>query len=337
MVRAVFCRQGAPAVLSHWVGLVAASRGSWLDEVDVANSFLMVKLLVMMKMAMMMMRTPPCPATPSVLQSTVLHGARRRTATKLRLHACFRLHLAPPFHRCFKARCSMAYVRGGAPAVRGHGTRSRSPRNSRGASEHAFVARTMTVGPFALEPAWGLKMGTLRALQREVRQYSQSPMSAGDLMLYYNRHHDPQVRRRPRKRSWPGCLEAIRRCVASYDGCDDGERQPLRDKMGGYALDLQCRAVEWSTPEEFLAIVADFIHNRWLQIIFKHALDKLLQTPTGAAEHGAPSLLTSWCRDEVQRTACVDVLTECFEFIDHDREHLIDQILDRRWVAQDRF
>jgi len=190
----------------------------------------------------------------------------------------------------------------------------------------------MTVGPFALEPAWGLKMGTLRALQREVRQYSQSPMSAGDLLIYYNRHHDPQVRRIPRKRSWPGCLEAIGRCVASYaNSRDDDERQSLRDKMGGYALDLQCRVVAWSTPEEFLAILADFIHNRWLQTTFKRALNNFFQTPTGATEHGAPSFMN----DEVQRTACLNVLTECFDEIEHDRVLFIHQILAARRLVHD--
>ena len=174
----------------------------------------------------------------------------------------------------------MAYVRGGAPAVRGHGTRSRSPRNSRGASEHAFVARTMTVGPFALEPAWGLKMGTLRALQREVRQYSQSPMSAGDLLIYYNRHHDPQVRRIPRKRSWPGCLEAIGRCVASYaNSRDDDERQSLRDKMGGYALDLQCRAVEWSNARR-IPCYCSRLHSQ--PVAADHIQARSRQTPPDA-------------------------------------------------------
>ena len=224
----------------------------------------------------------------------------------------------------------MAYVRGQQSA------RSRSPRNPRGASEHirlgAFVVGTMTVGPFALEPVWRLKMGTLRALQHEVSQYTQSPMSAGDLLIYYNRHHDPQVRRIPRKRSWPGCLEAIGRCVASYaNSRDDDERQSLRDKMGGYALDLQCRAVAWSTPEEFLAILADFIHNRWLQTTFKRALNNFFQTPTGATEHGAPSFMN----DEVQRTACLNVLTECFDEIEHDRVLFIHQILAARRLVHD--
>ena len=107
--------------------------------------------------------------------------------------------------------------------------------------------------------------------------------------------------------------------------------------MGGYALDMQCCTVTWSTPEEFFATLADFIHNRWLQTTFKHALNKLLQTPTDAAEHGAPSVVTICSHDEVQRMACADVLTECFELIDHDREHFIDQILERRWVAQDKY
>ena len=222
--------------------------------------------------------------------------------------------------------------------VRGQqSTRSRSPGNPRGASEHAFVAGTMTVGPFAVEPRGNIKTRTLHALQHEVSQYIQSPMSAGDLLRYYNRHHDPQVRRVPRKRSWPGCLEAIGRCVAAYaNSRGDDERQTLRDTMGGYALDMQCRTVAWSTPEEFFAILADFIHNRWLQTTFKHALNKLLQTPTGAAEHGTPSVMTICSRDEVQRLACVDVLTECFERIDHDRKHLTRCILGRRRSVQDR-
>ena len=101
-------------------------------------------------------------------------------------------------------------------------------------------------------------------------------MSVCDLLLHYNRHHDPQVRRAP-ELSWPRCIEEIGRCVAAYaNSRDDDERQTLRDTMGDYALDMQCCTMTWSTPEEFFATLADFIHNRWLQTTFKHALNKLL-------------------------------------------------------------
>ena len=144
----------------------------------------------------------------------------------------------------------MAYVRGQ------QSMRSRSPRNPRGALEHALVASTMTVGPFALEvvgtmtvgpfalePRGNIKMGTLRALQHEVSQYTQSPMSVCDLLMHYNRHHDPRVRRVP-ELSWLECLGEIGRCVAAYaNSRDDDERQTLRDTMGGYALDMQCCTV----------------------------------------------------------------------------------------------
>jgi len=223
----------------------------------------------------------------------------------------------------------MAHVRG----QRGTRSRSRSPHNLRGVSKHAFVVGPLEVGPFVLEPRGDMKVGTLRALRYEVRRHCHSPMSAEDLLVYYNRYivASGNDRRVPRKRSWPGCLDAIGRCVAAYGNARDyDDAIKMKDKIAGYALDMQCRTVSSCTAEEFLAIVAAFIHNRWLQWTFKRALDGFFGETRGAAEHGAPSVLTTWTRDDVQRTVCLDVLTECFEHIRDELVRLKDQIIDRR-------